>query len=243
MHDWIRDVLLSFVHSWGGGGGGGRTGLVFKNSDVLSICSKVNTLLLTFYFQVLTETSYTRAVDWWGLGVLIFEMLVGEVSYHYKNNIILVLREKGAIIHRHLFLTASKGSVDTLNTSINECWLREQIDKVRGNLGGLEMRWRNFPPCLHSISKWKTGLQPMNFGNAQWNGSTLANNSGFVSTLFKNFTIPYFSSHRFQEMMKKKFSTLLLMMKFDIQGSFQQKPLLSWEGWVLGLLSAINVKC
>lgn len=28
---------------------------------------------------VLTETSYTRAVDWWGLGVLIFEMLVGEV--------------------------------------------------------------------------------------------------------------------------------------------------------------------
>lgn len=29
---------------------------------------------------VLTETSYTRAVDWWGLGVLIFEMLVGEVT-------------------------------------------------------------------------------------------------------------------------------------------------------------------
>lgn len=29
---------------------------------------------------VLTETSYTRAVDWWGLGVLIFEMLVGEVG-------------------------------------------------------------------------------------------------------------------------------------------------------------------
>lgn len=29
---------------------------------------------------VLTETSYTRAVDWWGLGVLIFEMLVGEVN-------------------------------------------------------------------------------------------------------------------------------------------------------------------
>jgi len=29
--------------------------------------------------EVLTEPSYTRAVDWWGLGVLIFEMLVGEV--------------------------------------------------------------------------------------------------------------------------------------------------------------------
>jgi len=30
--------------------------------------------------EVLTEPSYTRAVDWWGLGVLIFEMLVGEVK-------------------------------------------------------------------------------------------------------------------------------------------------------------------
>ena len=30
--------------------------------------------------EVLTETSYTRAVDWWGMGVLIYEMLVGEVS-------------------------------------------------------------------------------------------------------------------------------------------------------------------
>lgn len=30
--------------------------------------------------EVLTDTSYTRAVDWWGLGVLVYEMLVGEVS-------------------------------------------------------------------------------------------------------------------------------------------------------------------
>ena len=31
--------------------------------------------------KVLTETSYTRAVDWWGLGVLIYEMLVGESPF------------------------------------------------------------------------------------------------------------------------------------------------------------------
>uniref|UniRef100_A0A673H8M4 protein kinase C n=1 Tax=Sinocyclocheilus rhinocerous TaxID=307959 RepID=A0A673H8M4_9TELE len=31
--------------------------------------------------EVLTETFYTRAVDWWGLGVLIFEMLVGESPF------------------------------------------------------------------------------------------------------------------------------------------------------------------
>ncbi|KAF7635819.1 hypothetical protein Mgra_00004731 [Meloidogyne graminicola] len=31
--------------------------------------------------EVLTENSYTRAIDWWGLGVLIFEMLVGEPPF------------------------------------------------------------------------------------------------------------------------------------------------------------------
>ena len=31
--------------------------------------------------EVLTEMSYTRAVDWWQLGVLIFEMLVGESPF------------------------------------------------------------------------------------------------------------------------------------------------------------------
>ena len=36
---------------------------------------------LFLQYAVLTETSYTRAVDWWGLGVLIFEMLVGESPF------------------------------------------------------------------------------------------------------------------------------------------------------------------
>ncbi|KAK7895790.1 hypothetical protein WMY93_021115 [Mugilogobius chulae] len=29
--------------------------------------------------EVLTDNNYTRSVDWWGLGVLIYEMLVGEI--------------------------------------------------------------------------------------------------------------------------------------------------------------------
>lgn len=40
--------------------------------------------------EVLTETSYTRAVDWWGLGVLIFEMLVGEVILLLRNIIYIL---------------------------------------------------------------------------------------------------------------------------------------------------------
>ncbi|XP_069465282.1 serine/threonine-protein kinase N3 isoform X2 [Ambystoma mexicanum] len=31
--------------------------------------------------EVLTDASYTRAVDWWGLGVLIYEMMVGESPF------------------------------------------------------------------------------------------------------------------------------------------------------------------
>lgn len=46
--------------------------------------------------EVLTETSYTRAVDWWGLGVLIFEMLVGEVCLFFTIdlNVINFLNKK-----------------------------------------------------------------------------------------------------------------------------------------------------
>lgn len=35
--------------------------------------------------EVLTESDYTRAVDWWGLGVLIYEMLVGEAPFPGEN--------------------------------------------------------------------------------------------------------------------------------------------------------------
>ena len=44
----------------------------------IHVCDSVTEFLAP---EVLTETSYTRAVDWWGLGVLIFEMLVGESPF------------------------------------------------------------------------------------------------------------------------------------------------------------------
>lgn len=37
--------------------------------------------------EVLTDSNYTRCVDWWGLGVLIYEMLVGEVGSREINKI------------------------------------------------------------------------------------------------------------------------------------------------------------
>lgn len=41
--------------------------------------------------EVLTESNYTRSVDWWGLGVLIYEMMVGEVSVCVWGGVLLYL--------------------------------------------------------------------------------------------------------------------------------------------------------
>lgn len=49
--------------------------------------------------EVLTDISYTRAVDWWGLGVLIYEMLVGEVRPFFKRT---SLNSLGAIAPNHV---------------------------------------------------------------------------------------------------------------------------------------------
>ena len=49
----------------------------FLSLCMLKFCDQFCVFLCS---KVLTDVSYTRAVDWWGLGVLIYEMLVGEVS-------------------------------------------------------------------------------------------------------------------------------------------------------------------
>lgn len=48
-------------------------------SEIIILTPRLEIIFFHYPLAVLTETSYTRAVDWWGLGVLIFEMLVGEV--------------------------------------------------------------------------------------------------------------------------------------------------------------------
>lgn len=47
--------------------------------------------------EVLTDTSYTRAVDWWGLGVLVYEMLVGEVRMQSRGSFIKPAVAKGHV--------------------------------------------------------------------------------------------------------------------------------------------------
>uniref|UniRef100_A0AAZ3S8C5 protein kinase C n=1 Tax=Oncorhynchus tshawytscha TaxID=74940 RepID=A0AAZ3S8C5_ONCTS len=53
--------------------------------------------------EVLTETSYTRAVDWWGLGVLIFEMLVGELLRRSPERRLGAGERDAEEVKKHLF--------------------------------------------------------------------------------------------------------------------------------------------
>lgn len=69
--------------------------------------------------EVLTETSYTRAVDWWGLGVLIFEMLVGEVTIEreaYSKNEYLFVNSKLFDFSRRSLVTMKRKYSTRLST-------------------------------------------------------------------------------------------------------------------------------
>ena len=46
-----------------------------------AILSSVYITSRCYIFQVLQNVAYNGSVDWWALGVLIYEMLVGRVSF------------------------------------------------------------------------------------------------------------------------------------------------------------------
>lgn len=39
-----------------------------------------------FFFQVLEDNDYGRAVDWWGLGVVMYEMMCGRLPFYNQDH-------------------------------------------------------------------------------------------------------------------------------------------------------------
>lgn len=37
-------------------------------------------------FQVLEDNDYGRAVDWWGVGVVMYEMMCGRLPFYHKQH-------------------------------------------------------------------------------------------------------------------------------------------------------------
>ena len=47
------------------------------------------TLSLTSRFQVLEEEEYGRSVDWWGVGIVMYEMICGRLPFYNRDHEVL----------------------------------------------------------------------------------------------------------------------------------------------------------
>ena len=67
----------------------------------------MNLTQFCYWKQVLEDNDYGRAVDWWGVGVVMYEMMCGRLPFYNRDHEVLF----------ELILTVS-------TLVINNCWMR-----------------------------------------------------------------------------------------------------------------------
>ena len=79
------------------------------------------------YIQVLLDNDYGREVDWWGLGVVLFEMVCGKLPFFHKNQDDLfdaILHVSQTVVHSGRLLpdgVTAHGSKPTVGLSDSFC--------------------------------------------------------------------------------------------------------------------------
>ena len=96
----------------------------------MCVCARVNTL---FSFQVINKAGHGTAVDWWGLGMLMYEMLTGLPPWYTKDRQKLFERLRGAPL-------VIPKNVSAPSASIIGGLLTRNPSKRLGTLGALQVR-------------------------------------------------------------------------------------------------------
>lgn len=64
--------------------------LCFSKRVAFSLCLCLTCLVFNFFLfsfcQVLEDNDYGRAVDWWGLGVVMYEMMCGRLPFYNQDH-------------------------------------------------------------------------------------------------------------------------------------------------------------
>ena len=149
--------------------------------------------------EILTGTNHGKAVDWWSLGILMYEMIVGHVPFNSTNRNHLYEQTIQSEIYFPEFVSKN------VRSFIRGVLVRKPVDRLGcGSLGVLEIRqhpffkgvrWPDFdlrrakPPILPDSKPYVTNSSNLSNSNNQNAISTVSNDSNNSS----NNDFPTFS--------------------------------------------------
>nr|AML76909.1 putative LOV domain-containing protein [Prumnopitys andina] len=95
--------------------------------------------------EIITSTGHSSAVDWWALGILLYEMLYGRTPFRGKN------RQKtfANILHKDLTFSSSIPASLTVRQLIHALLHRDPANRLGSNKGAIEIKQHPFFHGIH----------------------------------------------------------------------------------------------